>query len=169
MPATPATFAEVEIECVERIEDLDASPYKQGRTSPKWHESSTPITVLQDPSSLAHLAFSVWIQSAPNSDLERDSYVDGFLWIETRLKVAYTYRLRASRQTEDARTGTAAAIDVIRALMRPWDENKGCALVRLVDGLQPSVSLDGEYLLIVQDYTIAFDLRLDPTPSSTIP
>lgn len=169
MPANPATYAEIELEGKRRLELLDASAYKQGRSAPKWRESSVPITVLQDPSSLAHLGFSVWIQSAPNSNLESDAYVDGFVYINARLKVAFTYRLRASKQTLDARTATDAAIDATRAIMGPWDENIGCAVIDLVDGLQQSVSLDGEYLLIVQDYTASFDLRLDPNPSTSPP
>ncbi len=169
MPATPATYAEVEEEFVERILGLDASAYKQGGSKPKWRESSTPLTVLQDASSLAHLLVSVWIQSAPNTDLESDAYEDGFVWVECRMKVAFTYRLRASKQTKDARTATNAAIDVTRVVMAQPDANRGCTLVRLVDGLQPSISLDGEYTLIVQDYTVAFDLRLDPTPTTSPP
>ncbi len=169
MPATPVTYAEVEEEFVERILGLDASAYKQGGSKPKWRESSVPLSVLQDPSSLAHLLFSVWIQSAPNTDLESDSYEDGFVWLECRLKIAILYRLRPSEQTQDARSATNAGLDVTRVVMAQPDANKGCTLVRLVDGLQPSISLDGEYTLIVQDYTVAFDLRLDPTPTTSPP
>lgn len=169
MPATPATFREIEEEARDRILALDASAFKQGGSAPKWRESSTPITVLQDPSSLAHLLFSVWIQAAINTDMESDLIEDGFMWVETRLNVLFAYRMRGSMKTEDARSASDAAIDIIRALMGRWDDNKGCALVRAVDVLQPSVSVDGEYYIIGQNYTAAFDLRLDPTPTTSPP
>ncbi len=169
MPATPATFREIEEEARDRILALDASAFKQGGSAPKWKESSTPITVLQDPSSLAHLLFSVWIQSAINTDLESDLIEDGQMWVETRLNVLFAYRMRGRTQTEDARSATDAAIDIVRALMSTWDQNKGCALIRAVDVLQQSISVDGEYIVILQNYTAAFDLRLDPTPSTSPP
>lgn len=163
MEAMPLSFAEVEEHFVGRIERIDASAHAQGRSAAAWHESDTPLSILADPSSRAHLAFSVWIDRARNTDLESDAEVDGYVYIEAAVRVAFTYRLRARQQTKDARASTRAAHDLIRALMAPWGEADGaggCALVRLVDGLQPALSLDGEYALVTQDYTAAFDLDI---------
>lgn len=160
MPAQPLTYADVEETIAEQIEALDASAYTQGSTPAAWHEASAPLSVLVDPSSLGHLNFSVWISSAPNSDLERDAEIDGYVWVTARVRVAFTFRLRPRQQTADGRQAIRAAHDVVRALMGPWPSGDGCALVQYVDGLQQALSLDGEYLLITQDYAVSFDLDI---------
>lgn len=167
--ALPLSFAEVEEHFARRIASIDASAHAQGNAPARWHESESPLSVLSDPSSRAHLAFSVWVDRARNTDLESDSEVDGYVFIEAAVRVAFTYRLRPKQQTKDARMATKAAHDIIRAVMAPWGEADGVAgsaLVRLVDGLQPALSLDGEYSLISQDYTAAFDLDIGSNRST---
>lgn len=165
MPANPSTYAEVEEEARDRIQALDGSVYNDGT----WRESPHPITVIHSGTALSHLGFSVWIQSAFNTDEESDNYNDGYAYIECRLNVSFLYRLRPGKQTDDARAATNAAIDVTRALMAQPDAQKGCIEIRLVEGLRQALSLDGMYLLITQEYTASFDLRLDPTPTSNPP
>jgi hypothetical protein len=154
----PQTYRQVEEAAVARIEALDGSPYQPGPThGARWKESETPLSVIADPSTLAHLSFNAWVQSAPNTRLERDLEDDGTVYVGARLVVAFAYRLRPHSQTADARKATDAAIDVTRALLAEWPE----VIIALVDGLQPSLSLDGEWLLVTQSYTVWFDLSLE--------
>lgn len=161
MPAQPATFREIEEEVVSRITAIGASQYSGDGEPALWHESEAPLQVAQESTALQHLAFNAWIQSAPNSDLERDSEIDGYMWVEAALIVLFVYELPPGAQTAEARIATDAAIDVLRVLMAPWDANKGCANVRCVNALQPSLTADGGWLQVRQDYTIGFDLLLD--------
>jgi hypothetical protein len=169
MPANPATYREIEEEIVRRISALDGARHAQGDRGARWHESEIPLSVIGDPSSLGHLAFSAWIQSAPDTRLERSNEEDGYAYIGARLMVAFAFRLRPKRQTADARLATDAALEVTRTVLAPWNPNIGDASVALVDGLQPSLSLDGEWALVQQAYLVWFDLRLDPEPSVEVP
>jgi hypothetical protein len=166
------TFRAVEESLVARIAAMDSSAYTLGRRArAKWHESRTPLTVISDPSSLGHLAFNVWIQNAPNDEEARGMVwdagsVDNDVRISARVRVAFAFKLRAASQTKDARIATDAAADVVRAVMAEWDADTaaefGVVNMRLVDGLQTSLSLDAHWLLISQDYLAAFDLNLRP-------
>lgn len=169
----PSTFENVELAFVARIAALDASAYTLGRrAAARWHESKTPLTVVADPSSLGHLSFGVWIQSAPNTGDGRGTTwvqddIANDVEIDARVRVAFAFELRATKQVPDARIATRAALDVIRALMAPWsalDETTwGTVTVRLIDGLQTGISLDGHWLLVTQDFVASFDLDLLPS------
>lgn len=156
MPIVTRTFADIEEEAKDLIEALDASAHSQGKTATKWHETSIPFTVMQDASSLGHLLFEVWIQDAPNSGLSRggESF-EQEVTIAARLKVQFTYRLRGTQQKRDARQATVAAHDIVRALMQPWT---ACVDLLLVNAMTVSLTLDGEWLLIQQDYIAQFAL-----------
>ena len=166
------TFRAVEESLVARIAALDSFAYTLGRRArAKWHESRTPLTVISDPSSLGHLAYNVWIQNAPNDEEARGMVwdagsVDNDVRLSARVRVAFAFKLRAASQTKDARIATDAAADVVRAVMAEWDAETaaefGVVNMRLVDGLQTSLSLDAHWLLISQDYLASFDLNLRP-------
>ncbi len=165
----PSTFRKVEESLVKRIAALNAEAYTTGQVPAEWHESKTPLTVISDSSALGHLSFNVWVQSAPNTDDASDmtfqaDEVDNFAEIDARVVVAFAYKLRPGAQTEEARTATDAAVDVIRAVMAAWtaaDETEfGTITFRLVDGLQPAITLDAGWQLITQDYIASFDLDL---------
>ena len=176
----PSTFSNVERAIVARIAALDGSPYTHGKPPAVWHESDTPLSVISDPSSLGHLSFGVWIQAAPNTYDARSATFQDAGWlgdpdgvdpdnlaeIDARVRVAFCFEIRNPNGTADARQATDAALDVVRGLMAPWsaaDEAEwGTVTVRLVDGLQTSVSLDGHWLLIQQDYIATFDIDLLP-------
>lgn len=163
------TFRLVEESLVARILALNASPYTHGRARAKWHESKVPLTVISDPSSLGHLSFNVWIQSAPNDDesrgaVWREDDVDNDVRLSARVRVAFAYQLRAGKQTADARVAGDAAIDVIRAVMAAWTAatvaEYGVVNLRLLDGLQTALTVDAHWLLINQDYTASFNVNL---------
>ena len=163
MPAPEfRTFKDVEEEAKKLIEALDASAHSQGKKAASWRETSIPFTVLQSASNLGHLLFDVWIPTAPNSELSRGAEVGGdeeSVTISAQLKVQFSYKLRGSQQKKDARQGTVAAHDVVRALMAPWDyDTNGCVDLLLVNPLIVNLTLDGEWLLVQQDYIVEFQL-----------
>ena len=165
MPAPETrTFKDVEEEAASLIlslNDINVSRHSQGRAA-RWHETEVPFTVLQGPSSLAHLLFEVWIQDAPNADLSRGAEVGGDeeqVTISARMKVQVAYRLRNGRQKEDARLATEAARDIVRVLMQPWDyDTTGCVDLLLINAMSVQLTIDGEYVVFAQDYIVEFDL-----------
>lgn len=152
------TYREVEEALVAQIQALDPSAHQQGGSADVWHESRVPLSIVDDPSNLGHLAFNVWIEAAPNSGLHRDAELAGEIYVVAGLVVAFAYRLRAGNQVADARAATDAAHDVVRALMAP--DAAGSADVAYVDGLQPAMADDGEWLFVTQTYEVRFDLDL---------
>lgn len=167
-PAT-RTIRDVEEEAAGLIEAIEASPFSQGKKAARFRETSVPFTVLQDASNLGHLLFEVWIQDAPNSDLSRGAEYgtdERAVTIAARMKVQFTYKLRAQHKKEDARAATDAGHAIVRALMQPWnyDEN-GCVDLLLINAGTVSLTLDGEWILTQQDYIVEFDLDISP-PSS---
>ncbi|MEO0602308.1 MAG: hypothetical protein AAF211_12775 [Myxococcota bacterium] len=154
----PLTYREVEQAFVARIAALDASAYQQHVTTENWHESLVPLSVALDRGE-GHLAFTVAIQSAGNTGLHRDAEVAGEIYVVARAAITFGYRLRAGSQVADARLATDAAHDVTRMLMAPWPASP-CPDVAFVEGLQPSLTPDGEWLLVNQIYEVRFDLAL---------
>ena len=160
MPPETRTFKDVELEAVSLIKALDASKHSQGKRAAGWRETSVPFTVQQDSVNLGHLLFEVWIQDAPNSDLSRGGEInEQAVTISARMKVQFTYKIRGSQQIKDRRQATVAAHDVVRALMAPWDyDTNGCVDLLLINAMTVSLTLDGTWLLIQQDYIVEFDL-----------
>lgn len=154
--STTTTYRAIEEALVARIAALDATPYAQGGTA-QWRESQVPLSVIQDPSSLAHLAFNVWIQNAA-SGLSRQGELDE-VYVTARLVAAFSFRLRPGNQVADARIATDAAVDLTQAVLAPSAAGPS-AVVSFVDGLQPALSIDGEWLLVTQTYEVRFDLAL---------
>ena len=164
MPADPRPFKQTVDEAIERILRLDASAYGTTGNPAKWRRSTDPLTVLQDASSRGHLNFSVWLQSAPNGEMDRDAESGGIAMIFAAMKVAFTYRLRPTKREEDAVMATEAALDVIKVLMTSWSADTPCIVIHLINGLQPSITLDNEWVMIVQDYQAEFEIDLSNPP-----
>lgn len=158
-PAT-RTFEDVELEAVGLIEALDASAHSQGKKAAAWRETSVPFSVQQDAANLGHLLFEVWIQDSPNSDLSRAGEInEQAATIAARLRVQFTYKIRGAHQIADRRSATNAAHDVVRALMAPWDyDANGCVDLLLINAMSVSLTLDGTWILVSQDYIVEFDL-----------
>lgn len=169
MSHASTTFKAVEEAMVARIVALDASAFTHGGVPACWHESKSPLSVMVDASTIAHLSFNVWIQSAPNTNDNRgmtwqDNDVDNDVEIDALMKVAFAFELRSFDQVSDTRDASDAAIDVIRALMAEWTADdqvaSGAVLLRLLNGYQTGMTLDGQWMLVTQDYIASFDLDL---------
>lgn len=169
MPApTTRTVEDVELEAVGLIKAIDCSAFSQGKKkAARFRETSIPFTVLQDPSNLGHLLFEVWIQDQPNSDLSRGAEYgsdEREVTVAARMKVAFTYKLRGSQQKKDARQAMNAAHEIVRALMGPWDyDTNGGVCVLLINSGTVSLTVDGEWLLVSQDYIVEFELDIAPS------
>lgn len=152
-----------------RIASVSGAPYALGSIGTKWKPASIPLSTVEDATSLGHMLFNVWIESAPNTLLNRGRAAiepDGTVWIDARVLVQFTYRLRPLSQIEDQRRAGHAAAAVIRAIMGAQTADEvdayGCVNVQLSEGLRPALTPDGEWLLISQEYTAAFDLLVLP-------
>lgn len=174
MPAPlTRTFKDIEEEARDLILSLNTinvSKHSQGPSDPAaWHETKIPFSVLEDASNLGHLLFDVWVQDAPNSNLSRGAEFgtdERAVTISARMKVQFTYRLRPSEQKPDARQATVAAEDVVQILMQPWDyDANGCVDLLLINAMTVSLTADGQWAMIQQDYIVEFDLDIStPTP-----
>jgi len=153
----PTTFRAIEEALVAQIAALDPSAHQQAGVADTWHESRVPLSIVDDPSNLGHLAFNVWLEQAP-AEPSRQGDLDE-VYVAGQLVVAFAYRLRAGNQVDDARSATDAAHDLVRALMAPTAAGVD-ALVTYVDGLQPAMADDGEWLFITQHFEVRFDLDL---------
>jgi hypothetical protein len=169
----PTTPADVERLFVQRILDLDASAYRYPRAPPpRWNESNVALTVTENASEFAHLAFNVWTERGLNSGDESGDLTDGYLWVDARLVVAFIFRLRPKSQVEDARLTSDAAIDVLRALLAEWPADQPCIQVQVPPGgtwYQPALTRDGEWAVVTMQFLASFELRLDPSPDTVPP
>lgn len=158
------TPRQVEEALAARIAALDASAHDQAPMVATWTASEVPLAVLGGPSSLRHLMFSVWLDSAPNSG-QLYSHIDraGLSDVELRatVRVVYTYQLRPAQQQADMRSAWDAALDVARALMGVWTESEPVT-IDLVNLGRPALTRDGEYLLMTQEYTAQFCTPMSP-------
>ncbi len=177
LPSTPRLVEEA---IVARMLALDSVPHEQGRQGPPvWHESKTPLDLLlTNPSAeLAHMAFSVWCESAdavgnryttqydgdPNVDADVEDTIDQ----SSRVRVAFTYALRPGQQTTDAREGgNDASAAVARAVLAKWDAAAdaayGTVTLSAVDTHRPALTLDGGWMLVAHEYTARYDFDLLP-------
>jgi hypothetical protein len=169
----PTTPGDIERECVQKILDLDGSAYRYPKGAPaRWHESNVALTVTGDASEFAPLAFNVWTETGRNSGDESGYLSDGYLWAVLNLVVAFVFRLRPAHQVADARLTSDAAIDILRALMGEWPAGGPCVQVDVPPRgawYQPSMTQDGEWMVVVMQFTVGFELRLDPSPDEVPP
>ena len=152
-----------------RVESVSGDPYAR-RNGSKFKLSSVPLTTIEDPSSLQHLLYNVWIESAPNTGLNRGRDTiderDGTIWIEARVLVQFTFHLRVRTQVESQRLAGHAAAAVVRGIMGAQSQLEldafGCISADLVDGMRPSLTPDGHWVLIEQEYIAGLDLMVRP-------
>lgn len=162
------TFKDVEEEARDKIlslNDINVSRHTQENGPPaQWRETSIPFTVVQDASNLSHLLFHAWIQDSPNTGLSLGAEVgeEQQVAVSARMKVQFSYRLRSGQQIPDGRQGTEAAHDIVRVMMQPWnfdpDNGVGCVDLLLVNAMTVSLTLDGQWLFVEQDYIVEFAL-----------
>lgn len=177
LPSTPRLVEEA---IVARMLALDSVPHQQDKKGPPvWHESKTPLDVLlMNPNAeLAHLAFSVWCESAdavgnryttqfgddPNVDEDVEDTID----TSSRVRVAFTYALRSGQQTADAREGgNDASAAVARAVLAKWDAADdaafGTVTLSAVDTHKPAMTPSAGWLLVAHEYTARYDFDLLP-------
>lgn len=169
----PTTPHAVELELVRRITDLDASAYSYPRgPAASWHEAAEALTVTGDAANLSHLAFNVWTEVGRNGGIDRNATSDGYLWADLDVVVAFSFRLRPTQQVADMRLTSDAAIDVLRALLAEWPADQPCVQIDVPEGdawYTPALTEDGEWAVVVMQFSAAFDIRLDTSPESTPP
>ncbi len=163
-PPATRTFKDVEEEARDLIlslNTLNVSRHSQGTRPARWRETTIPFSVVEEPSALSHLLFEVWIQDGPNSGLARGAQIgeEQQVNIAARMRTQFSYKVRPKMQIEDRRMATEAALDVLRVMMQPWDyEVRGCVIVLLVNAMSVSLTLDGGWILVQQDWIVEFDL-----------
>lgn len=157
---TSISIAELERELVRRILALDGSAYDQGARKGEWREASVPLSVVQEPQSIGHLTFNVFAEAARNATLERDVAPGGFVKLATDVAVLFAYHVRPASdgtQLEDQRAASDAARDVARAVLA-LPQNLFVSLP--VALWRPSVTTDGEWMLVRLDFLCVHDLAL---------
>jgi len=154
---TRCTIRELEELTLARILALDGTPYNQGTTiRGAWREAEIPLSVADEAHPLGHLLVNVFAESGRNRGMERDQ-AGRFLAVASDLVILFTYHLRRGTQLEDARQAADAAHDVARALLA-WPSRR--VVVDLVNLWRPTLTPDGEWLLVRQDYVARFDLSI---------
>ncbi len=168
----PGTIREVEEVLVRRILNLDASRYSftPGGTGAEWHEATVALSAIEETAALSHLAFNVWVEDGRNTGNERGANRNGYLWIAADVRVAFVYELRPTEQVEDLRRASDASIDIVRALMADWPADEPCINMDIPGSFyRPSLTLDGGWAVVNMAFSAEFDLRLDPSPTTTPP
>lgn len=169
----PATPAEIERVLVQRIEDLDGSAYRYNRAAPpRWKQSKVALAVVSDASELHHLAFNIWTERVLNTGDESGAIRNGYLWAVADVRVAFVFRIRPPKQVEDARLASDAALDIVRTFMTDWGAGHPCVNVDIPPGgeiFSTALTTDGEWVQVSLAFLARFELRLDPTPTSTPP
>lgn len=175
------TVRNIEEEAAGIIAGLDASKFAQGLGSDAWHETSIPLSLLDDSHALAHLLFEVAITDAPNTDQARTTErndpvtdaafdVDQTAYIDALMFVSFTYNLRRGEQKSDVRMASDAAQTIARALLAPWDyANNGTLQVLLENPYQPSLDPAAQYVMVDQTYRVLFDMDTSALPVSPSP
>lgn len=151
------SIAELEVELVARIAALDGGPFTQGKRIGKWREASIPLSVVAEAQSIGHLTFNVFAEEARNSTLERDVAPGGFVKLATDVAVLFAYHITPARQIPDQRLASDAARDVARAVLA-LPQNLFVSLP--VTLWRPSVTRDGEWMLVRLDFLCVHDLAL---------
>lgn len=156
---TSLSIAELERELVRRIAALDGSAYAQGARVGQWREASVPLSVVQEPQAIGHLTFNVFGEAARNATLERDN-APGWIKLATDVAVLFAYHIRPASdgtQLEDQRSASDAAKDVARAVLA-MPQNLFVSLP--VSIWRPSITTDGEWMLVRLDFLVVHDLSL---------
>lgn len=158
------TIAELERELVSRIEALDGSAFQQGADGPgarlgTWRESRIPLSVLGEAQAIGHLAFNVFVENARNSALERDRSPDGAIKLVSDVAILFAYHVRPTRdlQIPDQRSASDAAIDLARAVLAL---PQNLFQTQPVSLWRPSITPDGEWMLVRLDFLAIHDLAL---------
>lgn len=168
--ANESTLKKVEAFFLARIVALDSSKYTREKRNDAWRQSEIILSVVESSNALGHLAVDVNAIAAPNTFLARgrDSVdVDGTVWIDARMSVEFCYNLGSDRQQADKSLAQDAAVDIAQAMLREQNDTEisafGCINIHLIDLFrQPVLTPDGEWLVVSQDYTAAFDLLVRP-------
>jgi hypothetical protein len=158
---------QVEAALAARIAAVVATPYVQV-PGDVFRESSIPLTAIEDASHLGHLRYSVWLQSSTRGGSSRDGYeddVDGSVWVQSRIVVALCYRIRSTRQVDDARLAARAAGDIARAIMAAPSAGELADGVDIITGwvdpYRPQVTADGGWILVLGEYQVQYDFELN--------
>lgn len=142
------------------VETLDAAPYQQGAVSEPWHIQLFRYAGLEDPDTLAHLALAVGIENSPRYP-QRPS-PNGELWVESRILVTFSYRLRGDQdQRADELLAYDAQHEVIRTVMdtRSWAPGRA-HIAEVVDALSFVPQPDQPYALVTSRFNILHRLEL---------
>ena len=155
------TIRQLEEALVARIAALDGSPYNQDARIGQWREAQIPLSVQSASQAAGHLTFNVFAEAARNSTLERDTSPGGFVKLITDVAVIFAYHIRPApdRQLADQRAASDAALDVARAVLALPQAAFQTLPVTL---WRPSVTDNGEWMLIRLDFLAIHDVSLQP-------
>jgi len=146
---------EVESVITTRIARLPATEHAQDIPSATWSETSTIGELDSGNTAAVHLLFAVAVSGVPASPLAAQ-YADSAS-VRSRLVVEFFYRLRATKQTDDARSAWNAARQVRRAVMRAPDPRFAVILVdagRVFDNTQDGVRLIQQQFDVIHDVEV---------------
>lgn len=154
------TIAELEQLLVARISALDGSAYDQGPRVGQWREASVPLSVVSEPQAIGHLTFNVFAEAARNSTQERDRGRGGFVKLITDVAILFAYHIRPAAdgtQIADQRAASDAALDLARAVLAM---PQNVVQVQPVALWRPSMTTDGEWMLVRLDFLAIHDVEL---------
>lgn len=142
-----------------RIAATSTSGLGQGTiTSPTWKQERSPFALLDEPKARTHLAFSCQIADAIFTDAGDGSSTASRYVVEASVAVLFLYRIRASRQADVDKAADAAEA-VARSIMTLGTEDREYMI--LPDLLfSPTLTDDGEALLVEQRYRVRFDTTI---------
>ncbi|MHA1571125.1 MAG: hypothetical protein ACTSWM_04840 [Alphaproteobacteria bacterium] len=163
----PLTIAQLTATTAARITCLNSAAFDQGKGyNNKWAETKHTGTVLEAGSPMGHLTFAVIAGRSVNTENNDDRF-DDFVQTRTPLQVVFTYHVRtgADSQVPDERLASDAALQISRAMMRPWPDDNDASIpddrvVNLVSPWSALVSTDGEWLLITTEFDVLHELDL---------
>lgn len=153
------TIADLERELVARIAALDGSAFKQGARVGQWREAQIPLSVVQENQAIGHLSYNVFVEAGRNSTIDRDRAFDGWIKLISDVAVLFAYHVRPAPdvQLADQRAGSDAALQVARALLANPQSQFQLLPVTL---WRPSMSGDGEWMLVRLDFTAIHEISL---------
>lgn len=132
---------------------LAAEPFLQGIPDEAWHEVTQPFGAAEEAHGISHLAFAVLALRSPSTSGDRDA-TGWEVQARTEIEVQFAYRLRPDTQLADYRQAFAAARAVVRAVLDDQAWSGGEATALLLDGAQPLVAGDGDFVLIRTTYQV---------------
>ena len=137
-----------------RIAATSTTAFRQG-TSTAWKQERHPFAILDASHARKHLTFSANVDSANVTDRGAGSSSANPWQIEASVRVLFSYRIRASRRADLDLSSTAA--EAVAASILSLDTED--ATYRILPDLiySPTLTDDGETVLIEQRYLIRFD------------